>query len=112
MNKGKIVDKIMSWDNRIPEDDILKMEDYLGKLLSPVQPRDEFVRELRQGLGQPERSVSQRGDFGFLEKLFWIGAGFASAILFLTVGIRVIVNLVRGSNLRSRKRGGGNASLT
>ena len=107
-----MVSKIMSWDKQIPEDDILEMEDYLAKLMSPVRPRDEFVRELRQGLGQSERSVSQQGDFGFLEKLFWIGAGFASAILFLTVGIRVIVNLVRGSNLRSRKRGGGNVSLT
>lgn len=104
MNKGRSVSKIRSWDRRIPEDDILKMEDYLGKLMAPVRPRDEFVQNLRQGLGNAEYRTTQQGNFGLFEKLFWIGAGFASAIVFLTVGIRVIINLVKRSNLKNIRR--------
>lgn len=95
---------------RSAEQDILQMEDYLSTLMHPVQPRDEFVRELRQGLGMAE-SGSPEGDFGFMEKLFWVIAGFTSAIVLLTVGIRMIVNLVRGSGLKERRRRKGIASL-
>ena len=44
----------MGWERSIPEQDILRMEDYLSTLMHPVRPRDEFVQELRQGLGQKE----------------------------------------------------------
>jgi hypothetical protein len=94
----------MIWERRVPEDDILRMEDYLGDLLHPVRPRDEFVRELRHGLGHAELGATEQGDFGFLEKTFWILAGFTSAIVLLTVGIRAIVNLAKKSNLRGRAR--------
>jgi hypothetical protein len=97
-----MVNEGMGWERRIPENEILQIEDYLSRLMSPVQPRDEFVRDLRQGLGQAETTSTHKGDFGFLEKLFWVGAGFASAVVCLTVGIRVIIKLVRGSNLRGR----------
>jgi len=94
----------MGWERSIPEQDILRMEDYLSTLMHPVRPRDEFVRELRKGLGEAETGSSDKGDFGFLEKLFWVVAGFTSAIVLLTVGIRMIVNLVKGSTLRGRRR--------
>lgn len=94
----------MSWNRQIPEDDVLKMENYLGKLLSPVQPRDGFVRDLRQGLGQHDTKVSEPRDVRFNERVFWIGAGFASAVVFITVGIRLIINLVKNSDLRNRKQ--------
>jgi hypothetical protein len=101
----------MGWDRRIAEQDILRMEDYLSTLMHPVRPRDEFVQELRQGLGQEKTGSSEEGDFGFLERIFWVIAGFTSAIVLLTVGIRVIINLVRGSSLKGRGRGKGIASL-
>lgn len=99
-----MVNEGMSWERRIPENEILQIEDYLSRLMSPVKPRDEFVRDLRQGLGQAKSSSPQMEDFGFLEKLFWVGAGFASAVVCLTVGIRMIIKLARGSNLRGRGR--------
>jgi hypothetical protein len=60
----------MGWERRIAEQDILRMEDYLSTLMHPVRPRDEFVQELRQGLGQAETGSSNEGNFGFLERLF------------------------------------------
>jgi hypothetical protein len=62
-------------------------------------------------LGQAETGSSDEGNFGFLERLFWVIAGFTSAIVLLTVGIRMIINLVRGSGLKGRGRRKGIASL-
>lgn len=104
MSKGYLLKETMIWERRMAEEDFLKMEDYLNKLMHPVKPRDEFVRDLRQGLGNTEVSTYEEGDFGLSEKVFWIITGFTSAIVLLTVGVRVIVNLVRKSNLRGRGR--------
>jgi hypothetical protein len=93
----------MIWGRQMPEDDILRMEDYLSTLMHPVRPRDEFVQELRHGLGQAEIGFEE-GDFGFLEKLFWVIAGFISALLLLTIGTRTIINVVKKSNLSERGR--------
>lgn len=79
------------------------MEDYLNSLLSPVKPRGEFVRELQQGLHRKETTVQENGELDFFQKLFWIGAGFASAVLLLTVGIKVIINLVKGTGQMRRR---------
>ena len=94
----------MGWDKRINEHDILKMEDYLSTLMSPVRPREEFVQGLRHGLGQSESHLPENEKISLLEKILWGMAGFASAIVLLTIGIRAIVRLVRQSNLRERKR--------
>jgi hypothetical protein len=94
----------MSKEGRITEQELLRVEDYLGTMLSPVQPRAEFVRDLGYGLGQAATMPDRKEKPGFLGKIFWVGAGFTSAILLLTLGLRLIINLVRGSSLRGRGR--------
>lgn len=96
--------KFLPWSRQILEEEVLKMEDYLHSVMSPVVPRREFVQGLRRGLVQNEATVHKKEKLGFLQSLFWIGAGFGSAVVLLTVGIRVIINLVKGSGLTRKSR--------
>lgn len=104
MSKINLLNELLRWKSYIPADEILQMEDYLGRKMSPVRPREDFIHSLREGLTHSDTKAAQPASFSLLEKLLWIGAGFVSAIVFVMLGVRVIVNLVRGSNLRGYKR--------
>ena len=99
--------KFVPWERKIPEEEIIRMEDYLNTMMTTVEPRREFVRDLHQGLNQKEIGVSRSEEGSFFQNLFWIGAGFASAVFLITVGIKVIINLVRnmGRMRKGRQKG-------
>lgn len=82
------------WKRQVSDSEMLQMEDYLEKVILPVTPRDKFIESLRHDLDHVEVRASEANIY---QRILWIVAGFASAILLLTVGIRVIINLVRGS---------------
>lgn len=103
--------KFLPWERQIPEEEVLSMEDYLSTLMTPVVPRGEFVRRLQQGLDKRNEPVQHKERLSIFQRFFWIGAGFGSAVVLLTVGLRVIINLIRGNGLGRKSKQKGIAPL-
>lgn len=96
--------RLIPWERQIPEEEIIRMEDYLNTMMTSVKPRTEFVRELHQDLSQSEIRENRNERVSVFQNLFWIGAGFASAMVLITVGIKVIINLIRGMGRMRKSR--------
>lgn len=82
------------WRKKIPEAEQLGMEEVLGDALQPVGPRPQFVNGLRRTL----MNYTMVEDFDETklnqQTIIVILAGFVSAALLLSIGIRAIITFI------------------
>jgi hypothetical protein len=80
------------------EDELDVFAKELESLFQPVQPREDFVRDLRDNLmAKPKPKWLPLPKFGW-QFILVIAGGIISAFLFVLGGIRLFTNLFKKSN--------------
>lgn len=89
------MDSRSKWDDLDYVEDLSEIEDYLESMLLPVEPRPQYIDELRLRLIQPTGiDLSERVSPEMLRKLAFTGAGIASGVLVLLTAVRAVVALL------------------
>lgn len=85
---------IFGWKKKIDNGQRVGMESVLESVLLPMVPRPQFVDSLRKGLMDYE--MLEEGDSGALnhQNTILIFAGFFSAALLLSIGIRILMSIL------------------
>lgn len=85
---------LFGWRKKIPNGERMGMEEALGEVLQPIAPRPQFVDGLRRTLmnytmieNVDETKMNQ-------QNIIVILAGFVSAALLLSIGIRAILTFI------------------
>lgn len=85
---------IFRWRKEIPNDERAEMEAALDGLFQPILPRPQFVNGLRRTLINYSM-VNNKDDVKINQQdLIVIFAGFFSAALLLSIGIRALITLI------------------
>lgn len=86
--------RIFGWRKKIENGQRMGMEAVLENVLHPIVPRPQFVDSLRKGLMDYD-FIEQEGDSSLSQQdVIVILAGFFSAAILLSLGIRLLMTLI------------------
>jgi hypothetical protein len=85
---------LFGWKRKIDNGQRYSMESVLESVLHPMTPRSQFVDSLRKGLMDYE-IMEEKGSRAInYQNTILIFAGFFSAALLLSIGIRILMTLI------------------
>ena len=86
--------RLFTWRKEIPNDERAEMEAALNDVFQPIIPRPQFVNGLRRTLSNYSMIDNMEGAKINQQDLIVIFAGFFSAALLLSIGIRALITLI------------------
>lgn len=86
--------RLFGWKKKIDNNQRIGMESVLDYVMHPMPPRPQFVDSLRKGLMDYEFLDGAKNQELNNQKTILIFAGFFSAALLLSIGIRILMSFL------------------